>query len=133
MTRKTEKKAFDHSGTSFASYLEEEGIREEVEAVAIKRVLAWQLSQEMGRQRKTKLAMARELQTSRSQLDRLLDPENISVSLDTMSRAARALGKSLVIRISDRKDSGTRRNRAVTVTKRQPAKRSHLAGAEKAL
>lgn len=133
MTKRTEKKAFDHSGSSFASYLEEEGIREEVEAVAIKRVLAWQLSQEMGRQRKTKLAMARELQTSRSQLDRLLDPQNISVSLDTMSRAAHALGKSLVIRISDRKDSGTRRNRAVTVTKRQPAKRTHLAGVEKAL
>jgi antitoxin HicB len=133
MTKNAEKKAFDHSGTSFASYLEEEGIREEVEAVAIKRVLAWQLSQEMGRQRKTKQAMARELQTSRSQLDRLLDPQNISVSLDTMSRAARALGKSLVIRISDRKDTRKRRNRVPTVTKRQPAKRTRLAGRETVL
>jgi hypothetical protein len=96
MRTKAEKKALDHSGSTFASFLEEEGMREEVEAVATKRVLAWQLSQEMGRQRKTKQAMARELQTSRSQLDRLLDPQNISVSLDTMSRAARALGKSLV-------------------------------------
>jgi hypothetical protein len=133
MTRKAEKKAFDHSGTSFASYLEEEGIREEVEAVAIKRVLAWQLSQEMGRQRKTKQAMARELQTSRSQLDRLLDPQNISVSLDTMSRAARALGKSLVIRISDRKGTRTRRKRVATVAKRLPPKRVHLAGRETVL
>jgi antitoxin HicB len=70
--------------------------------VAIKRVLAWQLSQEMERQHKTKQAMARELRTSRSQLDRLLDPHNISVSLETMTRAAGVLGKSLVIRISDR-------------------------------
>jgi len=46
--------------------------------------------------------MARELQTSRSQLDRLLDPRNVSVSLVTMARAARALGKSLVVRIGDR-------------------------------
>jgi hypothetical protein len=104
-TRKKEsgnKIAFDHSGSSFDSFLEAEGIREEVEAVAIKRVLAWQLSREMQRQKKTKQAMARELQTSRSQLDRLLDPRNVSVSLVTMARAARALGKSLVVRIGDR-------------------------------
>jgi len=94
---------FDHSGSSFDEFLEEEGIREEVEAVAIKRVLAWQLSQEMQHQNKTKQAMARELRTSRSQLDRLLDPQNASISLDTMARAARVLGKRLIIRISDRK------------------------------
>jgi len=103
MKTRTGKKAFDHSGSSFENFLEEQGIREEVEAVAIKRVLAWQLSREMQRQRKTKQAMARELRTSRSQLDRLLDPGNVSVSLETMTRAAQALGKSLVIRISDRK------------------------------
>ena len=96
-------KAFDHSGSSFDSFLEEEGIREEVEAVAIKRVLAWQLSQEMRRQKRTKRAMARELHTSRSQLDRLLDPKNVSVSLSTVARAAQVLGKSLVIRITDRR------------------------------
>lgn len=99
----TSRKAFDHSGSSFGSFLKEEGIREEVEAVAIKRVLAWQFLEEMRQQRKTKQAMARELRTSRSQLDRLLDPNNVSVSLDTMTRAARALGKSLVIAISDRR------------------------------
>ena len=81
--------------------LEEEGIREEVEAVAIKRVLAWQLEQEMKRQQKTKQAMAKQLRTSRSQLDRLLDPRNASVTLDTMSRAARALGKRLIVRVAD--------------------------------
>jgi len=89
---------------------EEEGIRDEVEAVAIKRVLAWQLSQEMKRQRETKLNMARELHSSRSQLDRLLDPNNIAVSLETMTRAAHALGKSLVIRIDDR-PQGTPKSR----------------------
>ena len=101
MSAKRNGKQFDHSGSSFDSFLEEEGIREEVEAVAIKRVLAWQLEQEMKRQRKTKQAMARQLRTSRSQLDRLLDPRNASVTLDTMSRAARALGKRLIVRVAD--------------------------------
>ena len=107
--RKGAKKVFDHSGSSFDSFLEEEGIRDEVEAVAIKRVLAWQLEQAMNEQQKTKQAMARELHTSRSQLDRLLDPRNVSVSLDTMARAAKALGKSLVIRITDVNTRRTRR------------------------
>mgnify|MGYP001242789948 CR=1 FL=1 len=102
MKKPTKRKVFDHSGSSFGSFLEEEGIREEVEAVAIKRVLAWQLQQEMQLQNKTKLAMARELHTSRSQLDRLLDPNNLSVSLETMARAAKVLGKSLMISIRDR-------------------------------
>jgi antitoxin HicB len=92
-----------HSGSSFDSFLEQEGIREEVEAVAIKRVLAWQLAQAMRQQQKTKQAMARELRTSRSQLDRLLDPENAAVTLETMTRAAKALGKRLVVRVEDPK------------------------------
>jgi DNA-binding phage protein len=76
---------------------------EEVEAVATKRVLAWQLEQEMKRQRKTKQAMAQELQTSRSQLDRLLDPRNTAVTLDTISRAAKALGMKVAIRITNQR------------------------------
>jgi antitoxin HicB len=91
----------DHSGSSFDSFLEEDGIKDEVEAVAIKRVLAWQLERAMKVQQKTKRAMAKELRTSRSQLDRLLDPRNVSVTLDTITRAARALGKRVVIRIAD--------------------------------
>ena len=94
-------KAFYHRGSTFDSFLEEQGIRGEVEAIAVKRVLAWQLEREMQKQHKTKLAMARELHTSRSQLDRLLDPANASVSLDTIARAARVLGKKVTIRISD--------------------------------
>jgi antitoxin HicB len=101
MRAKKNQQRFDHTGSTFDSFLEEEGIREEVEAVAIKRVLAWQLEQEMKRQQKTKQAMAKQLRTSRSQLDRLLDPRNASVTLDTMSRAARALGKRLIVRVAD--------------------------------
>ena len=90
-----------HSGSSFDDFLEEEGYRDEVESAAIKRVLAWQFEQEMTRQQKTKRAMAAELKTSRSQLDRLLDPQNTAVSLDTLTRAARVLGKRLVLEIKD--------------------------------
>ena len=95
------RKRTNHSGSTFDSFLEEQSIREEVEAVAIKRVLAWQLEQAMKEQQKTKQAMAKELHTSRSQLDRLLDPQNISVTLDTITRAARALGKRVIIRVAD--------------------------------
>ena len=98
--RKSHKRAA-HSGSTFDSFLEQEGIREEVEAVAIKRVLAWQLEQAMQKQQKTKQAMAKQLHTSRSQLDRLLDPQNVSVTLDTITRAARALGKRVIIRVAD--------------------------------
>lgn len=96
-------KVANHSGSTFDSFLEAEGIREEVEAVAIKRVLAWQLEQAMKEQRKTKQAMAKQLHTSRSQLDRLLDPQNISVTIATIMRAARALGKRVTIRVTDGK------------------------------
>jgi antitoxin HicB len=100
--RKSRKKV-DHSGSTFDSFLEQEGIREDVEAVAIKRILAWQLQQAMRKGQKTKQAMAKQLHTSRSQLDRLLDPQNVSVTLDTITRAARALGKRVIIRVADAK------------------------------
>jgi len=101
MNARKHRKKMDHSGSTFDSFLEEDGIREEVEAVAIKRVLAWQLEQAMQQQQKTKRAMAKQLRTSRSQLDRLLDPRNVSVTLDTITRAARALGKRVIIRVAD--------------------------------
>jgi len=100
MKKKTDRKT-DRSGTTFDSFLDQEGIREDAEAVAIKRVLAWQLQRAMHEQQKTKQAMARQLRTSRSQLDRLLDPRNVSVTLDTITRAARALGKRVIIRVAD--------------------------------
>jgi len=103
MNTRRHRKRVGHSGSTFDSFLEEEGIREEVEAVAIKRVLAWQLEKAMQEQQKTKQAMARQLRTSRSQLDRLLDPRNVSVTLDTIARAAQALGKRVIIRFADGK------------------------------
>lgn len=106
-TRKGRKQP-EHSGSSFDSFLEEEGIRDEVEAVAIKRVLAWQFEKAMQKQQKTKQAMARQLRTSRSQLDRLLDPQNISVTLDTITRAARVLGKRVTLRVTNAKRTGRR-------------------------
>ena len=103
MKAKKKNGVVEHTGSTFDSFLEEEGIREEVEAVAVKRVISWQLTEAMRKKRTTKQALAKELRTSRSQLDRLLDPENTAVSLDTISRAAKALGKRLIIRIADAK------------------------------
>jgi len=103
MKAKKKNGVVEHTGSTFDSFLGEEGIREEVEAVAVKRVISWQLAEAMRKKKKTKQAMAKELNTSRSQLDRLLDPQNIAVSLDTISRAARVLGKRLIIRIADAK------------------------------
>ena len=103
MKAKKKNGVVEHTGSTFDSFLEEEGIREEVEAVAVKRIISWQLAEAMRKKKKTKQALAKELHTSRSQLDRLLDPQNIAVSLDTITRAARVLGKKLIIRIADAK------------------------------
>ncbi len=103
MNARKNRKKMDHRGSTFGSFLDKEGIREEVEAVAIKRVLARQLEQAMRERQNTKQAMAKQLHTSRSQLDRLLDPQNVSVTLGTIARAARALGKRLIIRVADAK------------------------------
>jgi antitoxin HicB len=88
-----------HTGSSFDAFLEEEGLRDEVEAVALKRVLIWHLEQQMQAKRLTKTALAARLGTSRTQLSRLLDPENASVQLDTMTRAARAVGLRLKLAV----------------------------------
>ena len=64
-------------------------------------MLAWQLSQAMQEQQKTKQAMAKQLHTSGSQLDRLPDPQDIPMTFDTITRAARALGKRVIIRVAD--------------------------------
>jgi len=110
MKLRKHEKSFDHSGSSFASFLEEEGVRVEVESMAVKRVLAWQLEDAMRKRKKTKQAMAKELRTSRSQLDRLLDPRNVSVSLHTITRAANVLGKEVIIRIADTGPARRRRS-----------------------
>lgn len=88
-----------HTGSSFDDFLKEEGVFEEVQARALKRALAEQLEESMQAAKLTKLAMARRMSTSRSQLDRVLDPSNVSVQLDTLIKAARALGKEVEIKI----------------------------------
>ena len=103
MKTKKVRRVKDRTGSTFDSFLEDEGIREEVEAVAIKRVLAWQLKTAMKEQRKTKQLMAKQLRTSRSQLDRLLDPQNVSVTIATITRAARALGMRVILHVTDMK------------------------------
>ena len=89
------KKKKGHIGSSFDDFLKEEGIYEEVTARAIKRVIARQLDALMANQGLTKSALAKRMKTSRAQLDRVLDPENASVTLDTLSRAAKAVGRQL--------------------------------------
>lgn len=89
-----------HLGSSFESFLDEDGIREEAEAQAVKRVIAWQIEQAMRDQGLTKVAMAQKMGTSRAQLDRLLDPENERVQLDTLRRAAAAIGRKLRLELA---------------------------------
>lgn len=88
-----------HTGSKFDDFLKDEGIYEEVQAKALKRALAEQLEESMQAAKLTKLDMARKMATSRSQLDRVLDPSNVSVQLDTLIKAARALGKEIEIKI----------------------------------
>lgn len=87
-------------GSTFDDLLKEEGIHDEVQAVAIKRVIAWQIAEEMKKQSLSKVKMAERMQTSRSQLDRLLDPDNDQVKLETLSRAARTLGRELRVELA---------------------------------
>ena len=82
-------------GSSFDDFLKEEGIYEQVTARAIKRVISRQLDAMMRSEGLTKTELARRMQTSRAQLDRLLDPENESVTLGTLARAAQAVGRQL--------------------------------------
>ncbi len=86
-----------HRGSDLDAFLKEEGLSAEVESVAAKRVLAYQFESAMKKRRLSKVSMAKRMQTSRSALDRLLDPENSSVTLQTLEKAAVVLGKRLKI------------------------------------
>jgi len=90
----------EYIGSNFDDFLTEEGLLEEAEAVAVKRVLAFQIKEMMEAQNLTKAEMARRMRTSRAALERLLDPENRSVTLNTMDKAARSLGKRLQLVLS---------------------------------
>lgn len=89
-----------HIGSNFDDFLAAEGILAEVEATALKRVLAFQLAQEMKRVKLTRTELASRMKTSRASVNRLLDPKNVSVTLQTMERAALAIGKKLRIELA---------------------------------
>lgn len=84
-----------HSGSSLDDWLDEEGLLEDATAVAVKRVIAWQILQAMEKQQITKTAMAKRMHTSRAALNRLLDESDTSVTLMTLASAATALGKKM--------------------------------------
>jgi predicted XRE-type DNA-binding protein len=86
-------------GSSFEEFLREEGTLEETTAAAIKSVLAWQLTDAMTKQGLTKNELAARMRTSRSQLDRVLDPKNDKVQLDTVFKVARALGREVKLEL----------------------------------
>ena len=87
------------AGPLFEDFLREQGSYEQTTETAIKRVLAWQLQAAMKEQRISKVEMARRLATSRSQLDRLLDPDNDTVTLATLAKAARAVGRTIKLEL----------------------------------
>ena len=89
-----------HIGSDFDNFLHEENIYEEVKAAAIKRIIAYQIAQEMEKRKLTKTEMASKMKTSRAALERLLDPTNASVTLSTLERAASVLGKTLKIELA---------------------------------
>jgi antitoxin HicB len=91
------KKRNKHIGSSLEDFLKEEGVLEATRAVVLKETLAWQVLQAMKKEKISKVEMARRMKTSRAALDRLLDPGNASVTLQTLTRAAHAVGRDLRI------------------------------------
>ncbi|MEP2987378.1 MAG: helix-turn-helix domain-containing protein [Parasphingorhabdus sp.] len=86
-------------GSSFEDFLHEQGSYADTTEQAVKRVIAYQLEQSMKEKQITKVAMANKLKTSRSQLDRLLDPENNGTTIGTLARAAEAIGMTLRVEL----------------------------------
>jgi hypothetical protein len=93
------KKQNKHVGSSLDEFLKDEGVLEEARAIAIKEAVAWQVQQAMDNGNITKVEMARRMKTSRAALDRLLDPGNSAVTLQTLARAATAIGRGLRIEL----------------------------------
>jgi predicted XRE-type DNA-binding protein len=87
-----------HMGSSIDDFLKEEGVFEETQALAVKEVVAWQLAEAMKKQKISKARMAKMLKTSRSQVDRLLDPRN-DITLSSLQRAAAMVGRRVTIEL----------------------------------
>ena len=96
----SKKKRHPRHGSTLDSFLKEEGVLEGFRAAAVKEVIAWQIVKAMKDKKLTKNKMAELMQTSRAQLDRLLDPEQGNVTLDTLHRAAQVLGRELRVELS---------------------------------
>lgn len=94
------KRDLSHIGSTLDDFLSEEGVLEEVSARAIKRVIAWQLAEAMKNQGVTKTAMAKRRHTSRSMLDRLLNETDTGMTIETLSRAAQALGYRVKVELA---------------------------------
>lgn len=92
-------KRHKHIGSSLDDFLKDEGVLEETRAIALKEAVAWQVQKAMEKEKISKVEMARRMQTSRAALDRLLAPGNASVTLQTLTRAARAIGRDLRIEL----------------------------------
>lgn len=86
--------------TTLDDFLDEQGVRDETTNRAVKRVIALQLQEAMKERRFTHTAMATAMDTSRAQLARILDPDEFNVSIDTLNRAARAVGRELRIELA---------------------------------
>lgn len=98
MSTKPARKANNpHLGSDFDDFLREEGLYDEAQAIAVKRVLTYELERGMAKAQLTKTAMAKRMGTTRAQLDRLLNPDNPATTLQTLVRAAGAVGKRVKI------------------------------------
>jgi len=95
MAKKRKKRRSTARLTTLDEFLAAEGKRDEFEAVAVKEVLAWQIAQAMKQRKLSRSGMAQRMKTSRSQIGRLLDPKDGNVTLATLQRAARIVGRSL--------------------------------------
>jgi len=95
MNKAQKTKRNSHRGDAFDDFLRQQGVYEAVQTTAMKRILAMQLAEAMKERNLTKVTMARRMRTSSVQLDRLLDPDNDSVTLATLCRAAAVVGREL--------------------------------------
>jgi DNA-binding Xre family transcriptional regulator len=106
MNRKTRERTMQrtdanpNAGSSLEDFLAEEGLEERATATAVKRVIAWQLQEAMRERNLTKKEMASLMETSRTQLDRVLNPEDGNVTIETLQRAARVVGRSLRLELA---------------------------------
>jgi predicted XRE-type DNA-binding protein len=88
-----------YKGSSLDDFLKEEGVYEQFKAIVEKEAIAWQFAQEMKAQKLSKTRMAELMQTSRTQVDKLLNPQDGNVTLETLRKAAAVLGKRFEFRL----------------------------------